>query len=131
MYMRNYCQDREEEILVPENYDGNAFRTNAANESPPSFFEQNKIDLSADESNKKVDEAKDTMSYAKNERSFLGALKSFIPEGLFSRNGFLKNALLDIGTEEILIIGIALFLFFSKDCDKECALILIFLLFVK
>ncbi len=35
-----------------------------------------------------------------------------------------------IGTEELLILAAAAYLFFSKDGDKECAIILILLLFV-
>lgn len=35
-----------------------------------------------------------------------------------------------IGYEEILIIGIAAFLFFSADGDRECALILLALLLI-
>ena len=35
-----------------------------------------------------------------------------------------------IGTEEILIIATAAFLLFSKNGDRECALILLFLLFI-
>lgn len=35
-----------------------------------------------------------------------------------------------IGYEELLIIGIAAFLFFSADGDKECALILLALLLI-
>ena len=35
-----------------------------------------------------------------------------------------------IGSEEILIAATALFLLFSKSGDKECAIMLIFLLFV-
>lgn len=34
------------------------------------------------------------------------------------------------GTEELLLIGLALFLFFSAEGDRECALILLLLLFV-
>ena len=40
---------------------------------------------------------------------------------------FLKKG---FGTEEILIIGIAAFLLFSKDGDKECAIILLLSLFL-
>ena len=36
----------------------------------------------------------------------------------------------NIGTEEILIIATAAFLFFSKGGDRECALILLLLLFI-
>lgn len=35
-----------------------------------------------------------------------------------------------IGTEELLIIALALFLFLSKDGDKECAMILFLLIFI-
>ncbi len=35
-----------------------------------------------------------------------------------------------IGTEEILILAVAAYLLFSKDGDKECAIILLLLLFV-
>ena len=35
-----------------------------------------------------------------------------------------------IGTEELLIIAVAAFLLFSKDGDRECAMILLFLLFI-
>ena len=35
-----------------------------------------------------------------------------------------------IGTEELLLIGAALYLFFSKDGDRECAIILLLLLFI-
>ena len=35
-----------------------------------------------------------------------------------------------LGTEEILIIGLALFLFLSRDGDKECAILLALLLLI-
>lgn len=35
-----------------------------------------------------------------------------------------------IGTEEILLIAAAAFLFFSKDGDKECAILLLILVFL-
>ena len=58
---------------------------------------------------------------------------SFFSEILQGRLGFLKEGgfgslLGGIGTEEILIIAIALFLLFSKDGDRECAVMLLFLL---
>lgn len=42
---------------------------------------------------------------------------------------FLKGGKVSFGTEEILILAIAAFLFFSKDGDRECAIILFLLLF--
>ena len=63
-----------------------------------------------------------------------------LPEKPKEGAGFLQNILgnlnirlpsLDkIGFEEILIIAIAAFLFFSADGDKECALILLALLLI-
>lgn len=35
-----------------------------------------------------------------------------------------------LGTEELILIGAALYLFFSKDGDRECAVILLLLLLV-
>ena len=37
---------------------------------------------------------------------------------------------LEIGTEELLLIGVALFLLFSKSGDKECAVIFLLSLFM-
>lgn len=54
-------------------------------------------------------------------------------KGLFSGvSGFHldKLGLSKIGMEEILIVGLALFLFFSKDGDKECAILLALLLLI-
>jgi hypothetical protein len=63
-----------------------------------------------------------------------------LPEKQKEGTGFLQNILgnlnirmpsLDkIGFEEILIIAIAAFLFFSADGDRECALILLALLLI-
>jgi hypothetical protein len=63
-----------------------------------------------------------------------------LPEKPKEGTGFLQNILgninirmpsLDkIGFEEILIIAIAAFLFFSADGDRECALILLALLLI-
>lgn len=52
---------------------------------------------------------------------------------LFGKGFDLKNLSIfkkGFGTEEILILGIAAFLLFSKDGDKECAIILLLSLFL-
>ena len=41
-----------------------------------------------------------------------------------------KLLLQDLGTEEILIISVALILFFSRERDIECGLMLLLLLFI-
>lgn len=56
-----------------------------------------------------------------------GAWLSDTFEGLCRRIGLHLPA---FDREDILLIGVALFLFFSKDGDKECALLLIALLFL-
>ena len=52
-------------------------------------------------------------------------LKSKIP---LSGSGIFEG--FTLGKEEILIIATALFLFFSEDGDRECAILLLILLFV-
>jgi hypothetical protein len=59
--------------------------------------------------------------------------------GLFSRLpqlfGFKGQDLLRtpvrLGTEELVLLGVALLLFFTKDGDRECALMIALLLFIK
>lgn len=55
--------------------------------------------------------------------SSLPFLKKLMPEGS-------SFALPRLGQEELLIIAIAAFLFFSKDGDRECALMLLAILFI-
>ena len=61
--------------------------------------------------------------------SFLTNLipKSFLSKGTLNS---IKDSFTKIGTEELLILALAAFLFFSKDGDRECALMLLALLFV-
>ena len=65
---------------------------------------------------------------------FLSEVVSNFPlKGIFSGISAFKPerlGLSKIGTEEILIFGLALFLFFSREGDKECSLLLILLLFI-
>ena len=64
----------------------------------------------------------------------LSSLGDILPfKGLFSGGsglGLGKLGLPKLGTEEILIIGLALFLFLSRDGDKECAIVLALLLLI-
>ena len=64
----------------------------------------------------------------------LSAIGDILPfKGLFSGGsglGLGKLGLTKLGTEEILIIGLALFLFLSRDGDKECAIVLALLLLI-
>ena len=55
---------------------------------------------------------------------------SILPSGIQSLFNPKKLASFKIGLEEILIIAAAAFLFFRKDGDIECAIMLLLLLFV-
>ncbi len=48
--------------------------------------------------------------------------------GNFFKNG--KFSLQTLEFEDLLIIGIALYMLFSKDGDKECGILLLLLLFI-
>ena len=95
------------EVNVPEHYSGTAF----ADSEPPGeeFDVHNKTEPTG---------------------GFLASvpfLGKFFPRGIF---GTQINSSFKFGTEELLIIAVAAFLFFSKDGDRECALILLALLFI-
>lgn len=122
MYTRAYFPE-EEKIKVPENYVGNAFGSEEINakksDTPPIVAEP----VSSD-----AEEA--TMKHS--DSSFGGGLRNFSFSRLFDGLDIFKGgAFKNIGTEEILIIGIALFLLFSQGGDKECAIMLFLLLFIK
>ena len=79
-----------------------------------------------------VKNAEEVMSKPKSNEGFFSTFMEKLPFGNFFNNiNLFKNGKIDFGTEELLIIGIALFLLFSKNGDKECSLILLFLLFIK
>ena len=105
MYTRSYS-DKESPVSIPENYDGTAFGENT-----------------------KDFESEEAFSPLTNKFS----LKSLFPEGgiLGSlKKSFPRISSPKIGTEEILLAALALYLFLSKDGDKECAVILLILLLI-
>ena len=115
MYTGNYYP-KEDGLNVPRDYGGSTF-VQSGNEP---------IGYTPEESG--TTDAKEAMSHGP-----FGTLASHLPLGKILPEG-LRGALhLDkfkIGTEEMLIIALALFLFLSKEGDKECAIILFLLLFV-
>ena len=107
MYARNYYPDEIQHPPLPDNYDGTAFT-----EPVPPLTEGSTIS-------------------DKEDRTPVSA--SPLLGGLFSKfpMPFLDGITMPkIGTEELLIIAVAAFLIFSKNGDIECALILLFLLFI-
>lgn len=102
MYTRSYA---DEERNVPEGYSGNAFSEKV------------------EEKSQSEPETKDSVSAG----SFFEKLLPASFGNLFSGN-LLRN--FRLGWEELLIIGVAVLLFFSRDGDKECALMLLLLIFI-
>ena len=114
MYTGNYFS-KEKEISVPLDYSGSAFAEEETSGSPSIS-----------------DSPEEAMAGAKGGGIF-EAIASIFPIGRILPDG-MKNALhlekFKIGTEELLIIALALFLFLSREGDKECAIILFLLLFI-
>jgi len=142
MYTRTY-QAEDEKITVPEKYDGNAFREDRQCDTfqpqdisiSQSTEKDSKFDNSQDDAQKTTEtSAEFPENYEKKAEGdglfasiFRGGHKASFLDNL----PFIKNGKFDIGTEEILIVAVALFLLFSKSGDKECAIMLLLLLFVK
>ena len=120
MYTRTYT-DEIGDIIIPERYGGTTLaqgeeRGDAVGTKNP--WESDGVHISDEQ---KSEEAAKT-----------SAIPSKAPFGGIFRN-ILKNeslGLQKIGKEELLIIATAAFLFFSKEGDKECAIMLILLLFL-
>ena len=139
MYTRNYYSE-DEKIRVPENYDGNAFSEQKETVSAPETHQHTQPiteapplrapwDIAKEE---KQEASEEVMSRPPEDTGLFGTFLNRLPlRGLFKKGDFLGNSLSDFGTAELLIIGVALFLLLSKNGDKECAFILLFLLFVK
>ena len=126
MYTRTY-NENVGEIIIPERYGGTSFGQKEENEPEK---------LNANDKSKNPWENEDIHTEApqKSEETVeASANPSKLPfSGLFTsvfKNGTL--GLQKIGKEELLIIATAAFLFFSKEGDKECAIMLILLLFLK
>jgi hypothetical protein len=111
MYTGNYYQ-KEQGISIPHDYSGNTFT-----EEVPAC---------------ECEEAKEATAPL-GSNGILGSIASAFPLGRIFPEG-MRGALhlekFKLGTEELLLIALALFLFLSKDGDKECAIILFLLLFV-
>ena len=119
MYTRSYFPE-EDSISIPKNYDGNAFGgTSDTVGIPTSVAEITKIsprDKVAFEDSFEAEPTEETgaLSASVEKEAHAGkgfVLGKFLPEGLKSLLSFDS---FHIGTEEILIIALALFLLFSK-----------------
>lgn len=105
MYTRNYYDGSESSM--PQGYDGIALRP-----------EPRELEPAIEQTSVPFDEKAKKQGNGGVLQGILGTLHLSLP------------SLDKIGYEEILILGIAAFLFFSADGDKECALILLALLLI-
>ena len=132
MYTRNYIDD-EGTVSIPKNYDGIAFDTDSPDTKNTVAASVGEKKISPNELTEQPEEAVMTGASANTDGGLFGnlfgkfQLKSLFPSSVGSILGLDKFKL---GREELLLIGIALFLLFSKEGDKECAIILLLLLFV-
>lgn len=137
MYTRSYYPETEVVKSPPESYNGIAFSeqneisvannyatySEIAEESPIMQKESSTFEQSQS-SNEKSEDASPVFSFSLGNLPFIG---NWLKDSPFKNFNF---GLSKIGTEEILIIATAAFLLFSKEGDKECAIILLLLLFV-
>ena len=131
MYTRSYYSDPKEAIKPPENYDGVTF--SCQNEE---FSHQNEeprtVEANANPWEKEAKIVPDERSTSPVGGDGILAKIPFL-SGIFGKGGLPILGSLSIpkiGSEEILIIGAALFLFLSRDGDKQCALLLLLLLLI-
>ncbi len=141
MYTRSYKQDGAP--IIPESYSGVAFREPEVEpipeDAPRGVAKSADIRFTSPEPpDPRLTATVSAEPSPEEETVEAGGILSSISEklpfgGLFSGlSGFdiSKLGLAKIGTEEILIIGLAIFLFLSRDGDKECALLILLLLLV-
>ena len=127
MYTRTY-NENVGEIIIPERYGGTSFgqkerddireETDTADKGK-NPWEDEEIHT---EDSPKSDEAAEA-SAQPSKLTFSGFFSNIFKNDIFGLQKF--------GKEELLIIATAAFLFFSKEGDKECAIMLILLLFLK
>ena len=140
MYSRSYYSE-EEKIKIPENYDGTALRENESEvdskitipmntpKSEPKISPRERCDEEMRESEECAKCVREEAGCTENKESFFDSFFKRLPiKSLIGKSRCKKDQ--KLGIEEILILSVALFLFFSKDGDKECALFIALLLFV-
>jgi hypothetical protein len=123
MYTRTYGEEQRG-IQIPDSYGGTALvggmapKTDGGDSEASGQWEESEAETSASPS--EPEKKASTPLLPKIQ------LPSFL-SNIFKNSNF---GLQKIGKEEILLISSALFLFFSKEGDRECAIMLILLLFL-
>ena len=118
MYTRNYYPE-EPQLTIPEHYDGYAFSEEKKETTANKECEEDvKVPLSApwDTHSEPTEEKAEKASAIP--KTYENAWSGFVGRFPFLKNlgkfDFLKKGFSDFGTEELIIIGVALFLLFSK-----------------
>ncbi len=137
IYSRTYYGEKIDGIAVPDGYDGTALTEGKAQGEPVSIphTEPPKREVKISPSTVPEENEGQTEQASADEHAPFSLGGLFSRFGLSSFRTLLPNNLFhsfeNFGLEEILIIGIAAFLLFSKSSDRELALMLLFLIFVK
>lgn len=121
MYTRTYNDDRRA-ILIPDSYGGTALSEGIGAESHEDKG-KNPWEGETAKASAEPTETDDKETFSAVQKP---QMPSFLTN-IFKNSSF---SLQKIGTEEILILATAVFLLFSKEGDKECAIMLLLLLFL-
>ena len=123
MYTRTYSDDHHG-ILIPDSYGGTTFTDGLKFEQTPP---EEKESATRQE---ETEDVSGTPTTAKKASTSLDESKSHLFSFLPNILNFSNFSLQNLGKEEVLIIAAAIFLFLSKEGDKELAIMLILLLFL-
>ncbi|MBR2466185.1 MAG: hypothetical protein IKB38_04570 [Clostridia bacterium] len=121
MYSRSYFRDTDVQPTPPENYSGTALAEEACER------EENGRDAVA---SVMTEESQSDNENTESVSVFSSLFRGESPITRLFSGGGIKSFISGIGTEEILIIAAAALLFFSKEGDRECAVMLLILLFI-
>lgn len=138
MYSRSYFQG-DADISVPDNYDGTAFLSEAIQsdaKAPRIETIKSEVKFSPKDEAcacepEEACDSEECRAEADQRPKGLGIDIKRTFSSIFSGTGLGSVLPKDFGFEEILIIGIALFLLFSPERDIECALLLLALVFIR
>ena len=123
-----------DDIRIPENYDGTAFCDGGKEEKktkiPPICREGSTADLKISPQENEVKTEEVFAQKHDGKGGFFGFDFGSIFHSLFGKNKRVSDFFDSFGLEEIIIIGLAAFLFLSSSGDIECAIMLLILLFI-
>ena len=122
MYAKSGFRSNEE-VNIPENYRGNAFREISADEAQKEDGAIEVVEEKDRETEKQVDLPIEPQKKLQHQSPLLAAI---MPPKVSKPNGLLSN----VGLEELLIFGILLLLS-QGDSDDDILLLLFLLLFYK